>query len=294
VDNNNSSTDIDFPPLPEYRAQWLPLRYEPIHGGGESLTVALAALGDDGAVRVMQAFSPRQMRCLFGEAADGIADLANMVQSSLEEHLRREQTIEGWRSPMAGFTADRPHTALAHSMDEVIVLGAMETSFLSAANPNLRDLDNPDDVTPEEQSWANQIIDATVAMAPGLKQAFGRTFSVREGMRKTRIDFYGSRLVAGFGRVQPTNVSYYAQRARSKLWQMRVLRDYIRQNELLEIPFVDLLLSAPTNYGSDRDRKAVEETISLIEAEADMEEIRLLWFTEAEAAAEHIIKREAA
>jgi hypothetical protein len=294
VDNNNSSTDMEFPPLPEYQVQWFPLRYEPIHGGGERLTVAVAAIGDDGLVRVMAAASSRQLRCLFGEAADGIADISNLVQSSLEAHLKREHSITGWQSPMAGFTVDTPQLALAHNIDEAIILGAMETSFLSASNPNVRDLDNPEDVTPEEQSWANQIIDATVSLAPGLKQSFGRTFSVREGMRKTRIDFLGSRLVAGFGKVQPTSVSYYAQRARSKLWQMRVLRDYLQQHELLAMPYTDLLLNTPDIYTSERDRKAVDETMELIEAEAELAEIHLLRFTEAEAAAAHIIKREAA
>ncbi|MCW8830989.1 MAG: hypothetical protein OQK32_05640, partial [Gammaproteobacteria bacterium] len=131
-------------------------------------------------------------------------------------------------------------------------------------------------------------------MAPGLKRAFGRTFSVREGMKKSRIDFLGSRLVAGFGKVQPGNVSYYEQRARSKLWQMRVLRDYMQQHELIEIPHVDLLLNTPATYTSDRERTAVENTINLIEAEADMGKIRLFRFADAEAAAAHIVKREAA
>lgn len=290
MDNNNSPI-LEFPQVPTYQVEWFPVRYEPIRDGGERLTIAIAAVGQDGAVRVVPSFEGRQMQCIFGESARGITEMAQLVITSLELHLRQFKTPKGWTAPIGGFSVDVPRVTYVHVIDEAIVLGAMDTSCLAANNRMIRELDNQD-TTAEEETWAHQIRDFAIAMAPGLKDAFGKTFKVRDKSRRTRIDFIGSRLAANFGKVCPHNISYYVDRSRIKLWNLRIMRDHLYS--AIKPPRLELILNIPSSDESNAHRAAVKEAIEQIEAEGDLEEIRIRTFKDAGAAAEHILEAEAA
>jgi len=289
VDSNNSDT-LEFPPIPGYRVEWFPIRFEPIQNGGERLTAAIAVIGQDGAVKVVPSFENRQLQCVFGEASRGIIDLVRAASVSLETHLKNGSSAGEWKAPSSGFYADTIRTTYVHSLDEAIVLGAMETACLAANNRTILEMDSPD-VTEEEESWARQIRDAALHQAPHLKDAFGKTFRVRNLTRRTRIDFIGSHLAANFGKVVPHNIGYYVDRSRIKLWNLRIMRDHFGA---LGPQRIELLLNIPQVAESPGQEEMLKEAIGQIEAEADLEDIRLRTFTEAEGAAGHIVQAERA
>ncbi|MDD0471371.1 hypothetical protein PFI49_11225, partial [Streptococcus pneumoniae] len=59
-----------FPPAPNVQAIWAPLYIEPMHGSGERIVIATAAVDGSGAFHVQATLSGRVLQCMYGDRAE--------------------------------------------------------------------------------------------------------------------------------------------------------------------------------------------------------------------------------
>ena len=120
-----------FPPLPAYRAAWTPIYMEPIIGSGERVTVAIAAVAEDGSYTVLPVLREDSLRCFPGDGASKLLDLADLCVTSARAHLEHAGTMEGWNPPLEGITAGRATEAHADDMPGILKMAIHDSAFLA-------------------------------------------------------------------------------------------------------------------------------------------------------------------
>jgi hypothetical protein len=133
-----------FPPLPVYAGNWAPLYLEPMMGSGERLTVAVAALGYDGAVRVIQAIAPELLDCMYGTRAAQVQGLITLTMHSLSRHLGAQLSFEQWQAPLSHIYLGKPSEARADTLSGLLRQGLALTASLA-------DLQTAEDDATEEE-----------------------------------------------------------------------------------------------------------------------------------------------
>ncbi|MFY7998471.1 MAG: hypothetical protein ACOVSW_07710 [Candidatus Kapaibacteriota bacterium] len=111
---------IDFPLLPTFEAEWMPIYFEPITLSGERITLAVAALGKDGTREIRLAPREQVLKCLYGAKAKDVQEIYNWIEESLQEYLSAQNSFNGWLPPLSGISVGSVQRTFSDTIDGVI------------------------------------------------------------------------------------------------------------------------------------------------------------------------------
>lgn len=286
-----------FPPLPDYAVTTAPLLLEPIMGSGESLCLAVAALGADGAFQIAPILDEAKAQCLVGEQAPSLLGFMRLGMDSLSNHLTTHHAMETWRPPVAGMQLGHIASGRVDSLKDALRITARSHAFLAG----LADFasDSQTQAQSEADRWPGQVRAAVTARRPALAGWFNRRRALAPGGGQTRFDYLGERLAAQLGRLIPgPGIGAQVRAAKAKLWDLEALRDAGGQSGSREHPSTyELLLYRPRDDDPAHSEQAIvrlHEALQELEYAGDQQALRVRALYDAESAAARIIEAEAA
>lgn len=292
-----------FPELPRFRATWAPIYLEPIIGSGERITIAIAAIADDGSIHVHPVLKEENVRCFLGSATPRFLNLAGLCIESARRHLETERSLEDWKPPMEGAILGEQMRVYSKNMTGVIRMAVKSSAFL-ASLPDILDAEYESEPATDDarKKWVGLVREAVVSKAPRLGDRFDKLIDLKK-KRSKRIDYLGDRLVAQLGRLIPgRGLGQHIRSAKISLWELDVLR--IMREDMPILSFSDepndrfeLILYRPRDDDpaySDKEIEKLHEALSELEEEGDQHNLIVRPVFDALEAAEEIIRSEAA
>jgi hypothetical protein len=212
-----------LPPLPIYRAQWMPVYWEPMRGSDERLTVAIAARGEIGEYEVHICIRPDILRALYGRQGEAARGLITLVADDLAAHLRQGNGLSEWQPPITGVYTGSVRPALADDLRGVIRQALTLTSSLAhlADVDQDRDDDQIEDISPAEQ-WRDAVKSMTVTIRPELGCKFDVSLPLYSSSSiETRFGFLCVEWAAQFDVIRPDQAKSRFREAQRKLWTLK-------------------------------------------------------------------------
>ncbi len=211
-----------LPDLPGYKAKWVPVYLEPMMASGERITIAVAALGDDGTALVRSALRQEKAKAMYAEKSDPFMDLIKTAIDSLQFHLDTKQSFEGWVCPFSGLEMGEPRAALSSD-----IVGVLRQAVSMSASLSALDFDAPvEKDNYKNDSWANKFRDTVVANSPGLDKYFRARFSTRNSSRDLRVFFLSPNIAVNTGKLIPGgSISYHFDINKSRLLDLLTVKE---------------------------------------------------------------------
>lgn len=303
----------DFPqPTDAVRASWAPIFIEPLAGSGERLTVAVVAANTDNFF-VARANRLDRLKCLYGNEAQGI-EFAIDVSLDAYDSMLAEVGLSAMRDPewiFASIHLGQIRDGAGNSVEEIARQWlAYSSSFhdqptpgLIAKTAELRGFGSEDlaPVSVIRDRLPKLVHDYVVERQPRLSKAFSDvSIQVAQGRRRRKshevnIDFYGAKIVANLGTLVAGGIGTSVEHLKRKMWDLKVARDQ-HGSPLLHLRH-EMLVQHPANDDpqlSQRQLDNLNEALSELERQADLEQLRLRPLTTVREIGEHILRAEAA
>lgn len=206
---------IVAPSLPDTVAAWRVLRWEPMLGSGESLSVAVIVEFDQ-QVSSFPLVREHVYKCLYGEqgaAAKAMVDHATEAAVSLAQAAGLEAADSG----MEGFRLDRSRTTQAES---ALVAARQAASLFSSMSAfDLGTIEAP----PEEETsprFAAAVTELVRRERPTLARYFNqKAYPIEQG-EPVRFAFLSNYAAIQLSQLQPRYRSTNVERARTRMWEL--------------------------------------------------------------------------
>lgn len=282
----------EFPELPQKTVVWAPVYLEPVMASGERITIGVA-FQNGGGVDFHRTLEKRQLRTLFGSAADNLLGLINMIQTGIVgcESLREASL------PINGAYVGALHEVHANSIADVLDTSmAMSSAFVALPEHGA------DDEEEEEKDVRTQVMDGVVAIRPGLKDCFDRKVKLKSD-RPLRFAFAGSHAAINLGTLNlNNNFSTYVDKAKARILDLSNLRLYDRQHGIESLggtgrQFYDMIVFHPQEDSpmhSRRDKDNMRGALAQLEEEGALQDVVVKPMTTSTEAIDWIVRREAA
>lgn len=274
--DKNIQPEIDFPPLPEYEAIWVPVYWEPIMLSGEKICSLIAVLGFDGQILVQPLLRANVLVTLFADKALEAKGLVDFVVESLTRHLSGSEDFSTWAPPVGGFTIGRPRESRGQNVKDVFANAIPVCSSFSAIQ-QLAEVETAQANEVNLDRWKAALRKNIIHQLPRLADSFDRPFMIKEGARKTHIDFVGQRLAANFGRLHSSRLSQCVRDSKAQILDLVSLRDQMGLFDGEET--YQLIVWRPTektNFDLSKKRLlSINEALLELEAEADRFDLRV-------------------
>lgn len=285
-----------FPPVPDIQAKWAPLYIEPMHGSGERIVVATAAVDDSGSFYVHATLSQRVLQCMYGDRAEVLDGLINLALDVLQAYLATGGSLESWVPPFRSCHLGTCRTAMGSSLEHVARSGAALTSSLTAKLSDYSFEQSQESVGTglDVDRWVQQIRERVCVQNPHLDARFNGEILVRPGASPTKIGYLGGSIAANFDMLIPgSNLSNRRFRSKSRLLDLQILKDQV--DHLLPRTSYELLLWIPERDSpgfSPRQLDAAHGALSELQAFADDHSLMVRPYHRAEEAAQRILTAE--
>lgn len=281
--------DLAFPDMPTYEGQWQPIYFEPVVGSGERITIAVAAIGSTGEFKVVQAIRTELLECLYGINANRIHSMINLIITSSNNYIKKNQTLSSWPAPFDGVILGPPTRALDTELNGII---KQAITFSSSLSSLALDAEREDDEQVQPKRYAAQfsknIQNELNQINPKLLESFNQKIQVSDSDVMTTYGFMNDQYVSNFGLLIPTRMSNSLNSIKAKLFDIEVLKksNYLMIPESFEVIIGAPSLSDPTL--SDKAIHRVKNTLEMIEEIASKEDINVFRAENARSAAQHI------
>ena len=260
-----------FPDLPSYSALWHSLQIEPIQGSGEKLTIAIAVKGHDGAVNIYKTTSKKLFNCLCGDAeiANRLFSMVQLSISSAENHLKNRISLDDWISPVANVSVERSVDALGENIEDIFFQSLNLTSILGASSlvRNNRDKKEID-----LRAWKQDIKKRVLLKSPSVASCFDFSVTLPGGILDTKVGFLVHNYAADFGILRDSSkTSNYLRQLhilQGRLWQLDQIRSSNRNNPILNVNNVELLIKSEKNKDN-----SIEDLVGELQYEAKRRDI---------------------
>ena len=298
-----------FPsPVHLERAKWAPVLLRPILGSPEQFVIGVAALNERG-FHVERANQLNRLECFYGSAASSAILAATIALDDVEDWLAGSPSLDEYLPALSGEEVGDVREGEGHSLREIAAswMGALSSLYLPPAPVALHGVSLIDE--------ADDILDARVERARDrlpemvmehLSQAFPsliRYFSneVREvkGRRTNAshilIDYSGAKLVANFGTLRPSQYAASVDRIKLRMWDLAIDRDKAKGTLVPRVH--EMLVQYPAANDpqiTEKQSERISDALSILEEQADQEEIRFHPLQSVKQIAEHLIEKEAA
>ncbi|MFJ5371914.1 hypothetical protein ACIPTP_05135 [Pectobacterium versatile] len=279
-----------LPELPSYKAQWVPVYLEPMMASGERITIAVAALGQDGFALVRAALRPEKAKAMYAEKSDPFMDLIKTAIESLQFHLDTKQSFEGWLRPFSGLELGEPRSALSSD-----IIGILRQAVSMSASLSALDFDAPiykDNY--KNDSWANKFKETVVASSPGLEKYFRGKFTTGYSSRDLRVFFLSPNIAVNTGKLIPgASISYNFDINKSRLLDLLTVKE--NEGSIAARSHHELIVYRPANDDASYSKiqiKAIDAYVNALNDAGDKHEIRVTTAVSPETASKRLLSLE--
>lgn len=285
-----SSSYTNFPPLPLYKGVWGSIQIEPIIGSGEKITIAVCAVGEDGDYRVVQSLSDELLELLYRNHKNNMADLINVITSSLSIYLALNKDISNWEPPMSGVVIGKVSLALDVDIEGIIDQGLRFSSSFSDLLENNVPNTSSSDRKRIYTRFSNNILKQVADIDPTLTESFNRRVRVADSDVKTSFGFLNDKYASNFGLLTPNNLSSSLNNIKARIFDIEALK---KSGLLFKPETYEVIVGTPSFDDptlSDKLLHRLKNTFEMVEEIADKDDIRIFRVSGAQEAADRIIK----
>lgn len=283
-----------FPPAQSKHAEWAPVYLEPMHGSGERFVALVVASDADGAFHVETTLRPKVLQCMYGDRAEVIASLVELVEEALQDHFAFGGSLQNWSSPLSSFVLGPVRNAIGPDLMGVALRGASLTASLAAVLAEEPQATEVVAVAPDVDRWLQQIRASLKMRTDSLDARFNGEVRVRDGASPTRIGYLGDRIAANFDALVPgPALSTRRVRSKARLVDLQILRDQVDQ--VFKRSSYELMLWMPEANSpafSQRYLDGAKAALAELEEFGDKHDLRVRPLHSADAAAAHILSYE--
>lgn len=279
-----NAREMNFPPLPDYTADWYALRFEPMRGTGEAFTCAIL-VKDDGGADVRMVVRDDILNALFGQHANHITQMIELAMESLRDFAAEHDPAD-WAPPLTGFwLSERRHGASAGERDGIY----RQAIRLSATFAQLDYAPQEDDEQPAleaARTFIGRVRDLVRERRSDLDPYFQKQARIITNGSLVQFGFLMPRRAAHFEVLRPSTLSTSVRFARGKLYELKKARALVpleRAALIVGIPHRDDLGFSP------RQHAAIARELSELQAEAREDDTDVLQSVSAEEAAYHVM-----
>lgn len=278
-----------MPEMPTYKASWAPLYLEPMMASGERITIAVAALGEDGFAMVRSALRPEKAKAMYADKSDPFIALIKTAIDSLQFHLNTKQTFEGWGRPFSGLELGKQRSALSSDMIGVLRQAVALTASLSAL-----DFDTPEekDII-KNDNWATQFKDSVLLFAPELEKYFRGKFTTGSTSKDLKLFFLSSNVAVNTGKLIPgAGINYNFDINKSRLLDLLTVKE---KEGFAPRAHHELIIHRPSDDDaaySDNQIKSLGYYINALNDAGDKHNIRVTTASSADEASRRLLDLE--
>lgn len=286
-----------FPDSGGASVRWAPVYIEPMIGSGEQLTACVVVVADSGAFSVDVALRAKALKCMYGDQAEVLLAVVDLIQISIQDHLALGGALSEWVSPIRNSVLGPIRPAVGADITEV----SHRAMRLVASLSEVFEGDGaavPDTTanTPDVDRWLQQIRASVRDRSERLDVRFNGEVFIRPGASPTKIGYLGDRIAANFDTLVPgSNLSNRRIRAKARLVDLQILRDQV--DIIMPRTSYELMLWVPEKHSPGFSQRSLDATfaaLSELEEFGDKHELRVLALRAPEDAASRILELEAA
>lgn len=115
-----AKSNFSFPNLPIFKAEVMPIYWEPVMGSGERFTALLAAIGEDGEFVVVSTISQPTLKILYNNQSILGTRILSWIADSLKTYVGRNNSLLGWEAPLSGIYMGERIELLGNDLQDVI------------------------------------------------------------------------------------------------------------------------------------------------------------------------------
>lgn len=283
------------PKLPEYKASYRAIYFEPIALSGERFAIGIMAKSDTGETRLVQTLSSKVMHCMYGEDYQAINNLVSLVLKGAQSHLKSGQELSTWRPPLSGVYLGEIQTTHSNSgMEGVLFQAISNYSSLyrgEIITNGLNDYEGNEDIEIDDDlniGLIQQVRSIIVSKRPDYANRWKKEVIVKDNT-KVRIDYLGAHYNANLSNFDVIDITRAFNFAKAKLFDLEVLREKRKRETISSQQQYELLVSMPNT-----ERTAAHERFVDIVSLADARELSVVKEPSAEKLAARILKLDAA
>ncbi len=267
-----------------YKAQWMPVRYEPIAGSGESYTIAIAAYSEtDTDHRVIRTISDKMLKCLFNNThSTEMRDQINWVLETLE-NASEEHNLQDWKAPLGNFTSGKIQTTFDEDMLGIINQGIRQSTALS---PELQSLEQTE--TLQKHRWVVQVRQALLHLNQELKPFIARKVAYKKGSSSMLIDFFDDHYSANLANIGST---LSTDSALAKILKLDTLVNQAEQPIEAEIILHTYAQTNDLELSTNQARKLYDAKQIIIDQVQSRPHLKIVEMQSYNKTADHIIRK---
>lgn len=278
--------------LPDFHAQWSPLRMETIPGSGECMTVAILVHAASGQSAIRQAVQPRVLAELFGMSAGKgvgamVAETVHAIQRQLDAGIPPAKV----EPPFGGFELGAFKDCVARDINDVFDVGVRLSAAFGESNFG-RNAEASEASQQAFDDWADRVKLALLKFEVIRQdsEAALKDFNVRLriGRKHVRFGLLHNNYAANFGVLRPGHISGDMRSLKVKVFDLQGLK----REQLLALQHTDVLVGCPApgmlEPYSKREVESFHQSMEYIEVESRARGIRLVRCDTAERAANHV------
>ncbi|AGN84916.1 hypothetical protein [Enterobacter sp. R4-368] len=263
-----------LPDLPDFSGRWVPVYLEPMMASGERLTVAVAALGDDGSAMVKMALHQEKIQAMYGDKASSFTNIIETIVSSFQYHLHTKQTFDGWVYPFNGISIGEARNAMSTGIVGILRQAVSMTASLSALEFDDTGTSERDE---KNDRWPTQVREEVLNFHPELTDYFRRSFHTSNRSKACRIFFLSPHIAVNTGRLVPgSNISYNFDVNKSRILDLLTVKE--NEGSMAPRNAHELIVYRPhvdDAAFSSAQMKSLDEYVNALVDAGDRHEIRV-------------------
>ena len=282
-----------LPAEPAYAGSWMSIYLEPMMGSGEKLTVAVAAVGESGEVKVCPAIRPHVLEAMFGSRSGGLTRLIDTIAESLKNHITARGEFEGWKPPVSGVSVGMVRKTFSTDLTGLLRQAVAMTASLAALD--LSDSGETEVaetiITATDDRWPKQFHDEVVRRDERLDRFFSQKFVISEPSRPLNIFFLSEKVALNTGRLIPgRGLSAYLEHNKARMLDLRVAKE---KQHLLARNHFELVVFRPSFDDPTYSLKQIDSlkrSIATLEDACDENRVLVTQVQSATEAAERLLR----
>lgn len=228
-----------MPALPNYKAVYRVIYFEPILLSGERLTIGVMVQHDT-EHKVVQTINSQTLKCMYGDKFTQVRTLISLAINNAEAYLKQGKEIADWVPMMGGIHAtEAKKTFSSNGMKGVLfqVINSFSSLYRGElVDDAMSEISGDDDVQIDIDSA--RLITAIRSQLPPIYQPrFHKTVDLLKGNAKITVDYLGINLNAAISNFNVKQGKTAFSLAKVKMFDLERLRDQREREKINNASF---------------------------------------------------------